>query len=1378
MIFQLNSLLLFLCVWSGLLIWGTALTCADKPASEDSCAVVVLHTYLISPSFKANVGRVAMQKSCDLRFVAIDSASADEIKSEIANAEIVLIDFPHSSVIEPNAENIATAIGTSKPYITIGDLDHVRRGELIDAAPLASQHKTADSWAQKVREYYRFGGTANTTNFVKAVGGSIPTDSKDDELPSAVSFPEQGFYHPDWSKLEDDIDRVAERFTQDLPTVAIAVNANTLITSDTTWLDALVTALSKKNINSYAFYGPRNNASLFTEMTSRKVDGKNAPMVEAIINAALVFRPQQRKAELESIGVPVFQTLPSLSVSADQWRNDNDGLSAENLSYYYTSSELAGMIDPILISARNSKNGMLEPIDDQIDALADRVRGKIDLRKTSRKNRRVAMIVYNYPQGENNFGASFLNVPKSLVRVLKAMKESGYSTHSPSEEELTADIRDSLQGLYASSLLADQHYQGAAEFFPLERYEVWFHSLPDETQERIEEYWGVPKTMAIRLPTNSTNPERLGFVIPAVQLGNVMVLPQPLRHEVTVKTPQELRKQRIGHQSHVPLSHTYLATYLYLREQWRADAVVHFGTHGTLEWAPGKKRALSAGDDPFLALDSTPNIYPYIMDNLGEATTAKRRGGAVIVSHLTPMFQPAGFRPGLHAMHELMHDWEVAAPGPVRSQMEKQLIASFVDHKLNRDLEWTPTQIANDFKGFMEVLHPYLDDIAQSSQPQGLAVFGETPNDQRRFGMIMQMLRNRLIEELGEDIDEVFLIDSEKIANSRPARWLRLALKDAEAASNLDLRLTDSLQNNNTSSVPNRAEEKKLDPEALLVLARRAQELDHILQQNNEMAMLLKALDGEHVPSSYGGDPVRNPESLPTGRNLYGFDPTRVPTKQAWEVGVGVFDTWLNTQADQHSGKPPQQIAFTLWAGETMRHQGIMESQILYAIGARPIWNDSGRMTGIKMIPAAELGRPRIDVLLSVTGSYRDQFPQLMSWIDKAVIQAAQSSEANNFVAQHAQAIQKELEADGIDSELAKRYSTARVFSNESGAYGTGLNDAVYASELWSSQSKGGGDAEMADLFVNRMGYAYGKGLGGLQASDLFARQLKNIDAAFLSRSSNTYGVLTSDDAFSYLGGLALAARNANGNRTKLYVQNLRNENEVIVDSASAALAKEMQTRYLHPQWIKAQQAEGYSGALQVLKATQFMWGWQVIAPETIREDQWQSMVDVYVKDQYELGAKEWFQEDNEAAYAQLLERMIDAVRLDYWQPDEATRRELYAAYYESKQRSGLIESNSLVSEFVSLQAELKPDLASTDRVTTSQGGGGAQPSPSTEQRQSTQPIRTVKGMELAPYNPTEATEAAWLSNWRLPAMFCALALLLTAGGWVQFRRMNSRKTS
>ena len=1357
--------------------------------------IVLLTTYIVSPARLAKLQAAAMQAGIVMQTASAEVDTPDTLQKALRSASLLLVDALHSSVVQTAAARFGEVINKSgKPYVVVGEFSAVAKNERPAASPLKTDNGVAADWAQRLREYWRFGGAQNMRQAMLALkSGATQTVTS---LPPAVQLPLLGFYNPRWPQIENNAVsalKMLENSTFYLSitpldqwnraqtdpqliankTVAIAVNNAVFTSDDTPWLDALITALEQRGLRAYAFYGPRQQKDLFYQATHVSAATGPQRMADVIINSALVFNPTERKAELERIGVPVLQTMPALAMDAAQWAQSKDGLALSDVAYYYTPSELAGMVDALLITARNAKTGALEPITEQINALADKAAALTRLQSTPPAQRRVAMMVYNYPQGEGNFGASFLNVPKSLHNMLAAMKAAGYQTEVPTADQITPQVQAMMGAFYKPETLSSLPAQGLADVLPLKTYLTWFRALPLETQRRTESYWGSPdKSIMLRPHLNAVNTavaqNEPGFIIPRVLLGNVVVMPQPLRHEVTAGTSAELRKQRIGHRSQLPLSHNYLATCIWLQQQLGALAVVHVRTHGTLEWAPGKERGLSAQDDPLLALGDLPNIYPYIMDNLGEALTAKRRGRAVLVSHSMPMFSPAGFRPGVHDMHDLMHDWETVSPGPVKKELESRLIAAFVAHQLHRDVGWTQDKIRKNFAGFMQELHPYLDNIAQTAQPLGLAAFGEVPDAQRRFGTVMQTLRKPLIDALGEDIDEVFLLDAKKIINSRPARWLQVALKDPQAASTLDLRIQDAALAH--SSVPNRAQAKLLDSKVLLALAQRAQKLDAALANNEEISGFLAALDGQHVKASYGGDPVRNPESLPTGRNLYGFDPSPAPTRQVWDTGVAAFDAWMKQHRKEHDGRWPEKLAFTLWAGETMRHQGVMESQALYALGVKPRWDDAGRVAGLDVLPSSELKRPRLDVLVSVTGSYRDQFPVVMRWIDEAVRQTSQIKEANNGVARNTQKLAALFTAQGASAADAKRWSTARVFSNEQGSYGTGLSDAAQATDIWKKADKGGGDAEMAQLYMDRMGYAYGQGIDGTARNkalqNAYARNLAQVDAALLSRTSNTYGVLTSDDPFQYLGGIAQAVRQLTGKDPALYVQNLRDTTEVTTESA---IAKEMHTRYLHPQWITAQKAEGYSGTLQVLKTAQFLWGWQVTAPQTVRQDHWQSLHNVYVRDQYKLGTREWLEGSNRAAFAQTLERMLDAVRLKYWQPDEATKRELTQAYNDALKATGLRESNAAVQRFAAAQSNVN---TSSSQPTAAKQAQTA-PAKEVKNEAKAEPQEIIKGLKLEPQAPDAKPVTSVVNS--LAALW-ALALLLGLGAWQQSRRWRLAK--
>ena len=374
-----------------------------------------------------------------------------------------------------------------------------------------------------------------------------------------------------------------------------------------------------------------------------------------------------------------------------------------------------------------------------------------------------------------------------------------------------------------------------------------------------------------------------------------------------------------------------------------------------------------------------------------------------------------------------------------------------------------------------------------------------------------------------------------------------------------------------------------------------------------------------------------------------------------------------------------------------MRHQGMLEAQVLAALGVEPVWDAGGRVIDVKLLPRASMQRPRVDVVLSATGLYRDHFPNAMKQLAKAVELAARANEADNPVHANSLRIAASLKQRGVPEAAARRAAETRIFSNESGRYGTGLDDAALATDTWKSKAEA--DRKMAQLYLKNMQYAFGadetawntKGIAGADGVDvnLYAEQLKGTEGAVLSRTSNLYGMLTTDDPFQYLGGIGAAVRHLDGKAPELYISNLRGSGSGKVEGADKFLAKELATRNFHPGYIKGLMAEGYSGTLQVLDAMNNFTGWTTVAREIVRDDQWQEFVDVYVRDKHQLGLKNWFEQNNPHALAQTIEKMLEMARHGYWQADAKTVAELKDRYNDLARRFDVQTDNAVFEKFV-----------------------------------------------------------------------------------------------
>lgn len=1304
------------------------------------------------------------------------SAMRQRISEQMRQSDLILVDAPHASAVrllkvevpEPTRANIR---GVSAGQRQIGPV------WITDETP-ATRPNTAETW---LADYLRNGGAQNT-RYAMALADQLMAPGTPainwQALPTPRVFPVRGLYHAQAADFFPDA-AALHAWTQQqpnlrgLPSVAILVHRHHFINGDTAWLDTWLARFADKGINAYAIFGQRLDAGSLRAMVGDAGRGPSAPLPEVVVVNQLVSQSADLQALFKAWQTPVLSAVPYRHGDSQAWAADKTGIRQSDTPYYLVQPEAVGAIDPLVVVAQPPNGQPWQLIGRQADALVGKAQSLIALRKKPTADKQISLMVYNYPVGGSNFGASFLNVPRSLQQVSGGLAQAGYQTQTQPETWWISQLQPLLQAYYGTTGLQQLLDNDQAAALPLHDYQAWFDTLPSAVQARIVRHWGSPETSQYIV---SHRGQRV-FVIPRLQLGKLSVLPQPPRTEMaraTVGAGAGAGDKAFSHKTDVPLSHHYLAVYLWARQ---ADALVHFGTHGTQEWADGKSRGLDVHDDALLPLGNTPVIYPYIVDNLGEALTAKRRGRATLVSHRTPVLGTAGFSPEMARLHELMHEWSIADNGPTKQGIGDELARLVVQLNLHKDLNWSATQLRNDMDAYLEALHPWLDQLAQSSQPRGLAVFGVPPDQAAREWLILQALRLPLLEALGEDIDEAFLIDYRTLDSSRPMQWLRVALQDSAAASTLDLR-----QSAPDSVIPNKAALQPINSTALFALAERAQRLNRLLAEEGEMPGLLNALNGGFVPAAYGGDPIRNPDSLPTGRNLIGLDPLRLPTQQAYSVAQGLFDNWLKEWRQSHQGAWPERLVLSLWAGETLRHHGVMEAQAMVALGVRPVWDDAGRPRELQLIPAAELGRPRIDVLLSITGSYRDQFPALMALLDKAVAQVV-ADEPEGGVARSSRTIARELQAQGVGREQAQRLSRVRVFGNAVGDYGTGIADAVQSDNLRQR------DDRLGQLFLQRMGQPYldGAPVSGVDratGAKALGAHLRHSDAALLSRTSNLYGMVSSDDPFQYLGGLSAAARAAGRSQgLELYVSQLQTTEEAHTTTAQRSIALEMQSRYLHPGWVAGQQQEGYAGTLQVLKAAQFAWGWQTVQPDSVRPDHWQSFYDVFVKDSHHLGTQAWLRTHPEA-YAQTIERLIQAERHGYWQPDQATRQSLAALYNALTTQAPLSAPSAQARAWarqeagVSAQPASDANAAAVERVAMLAQG---------------QPAAPVRALERPPAPPSPASTAAPSGGYvavqgarlsqvdaqdpvqqssGLPPWLALLLLLcpVAAGGWAQYR--------
>ncbi|KJK16572.1 hypothetical protein UB46_36130 [Burkholderiaceae bacterium 16] len=1172
----------------------------------------------------------------------LERMSAQDVAPFIDGAGLLILDAPRDHIV-------AEMLAKLGPQWT-----NARAPRLLIATDRFEAHGLDDALGAKLHAYYVNGGRANFDAMMRTLAAQQFKLRADSAIPAPVVFPKAAYYHPRLASVvtESPDEALSASGHAGTPVIGVAIHQAYVSGLDSAFIDDLIARIEARGARALVFYSPVMDADGVLRMAAP--GGKR--IVDVLVNGQIMLNAAGRKAEFETLGIPVLQVMPYRKGDAQDWKRDPHGISLTDTPFYLVQPELAGASDPMLAAATSHKDGSIVSLPAQLDAVADKALALTRLQRTPNAMKRVAILFYNYPAGEKNLSASFLNVPRSLSSTLAALYAAGYRTEAADELALQRDLGALLAPFYREDQLGALLDADRAAWMPMAQYRRWYDAQPAAFRAEVSARWGEPEASSMAIRRNGV----AGFAIPRLQLGNVALMPVPPRGE-----RDEAAEKALYHSTKTPLNHFYMAAYLWAREG--REALVHYGTHGTQEWTPGKERGLSVTDQPYMVLGSVPVIYPYIVDDVGEALQAKRRGRATIVSHQTPPFKPAGLHTDLSALHDQLHNYLQQDDGAVKDTLREDILKRSARMHLFDDMGWPQARASAQLAAYLDALHTHLHELAGALQPYGLHTFGQSQDPGLRLYTVMAMLGQSWLKRMFPDEpEELFALDYTQLAQSEPYAMLRRYVIDGAPLTGLsDARQREDMQ--------------------------RARTLYASLDAAPESQAILTALAGRYVLAGTGGDPVRNPDALPTGRNLYGFDPSKVPSREAWQAGQAAAEAMIADWRKRH-GKWPAKLAFSLWSVETMRHQGMLEAQALAAMGIRPKWDGGGGVVGVEAIPAAELKRPRVDVVLSATGLYRDHFPNLIKWLAEAVKLAAAQPEPDNAVAASTRAVRErlaQLKALEMNPERIESLTLTRIFASESGNYGTGLNDATLASDSFGSGKQA--DAKLANLYLSRMQYGYGpdeKTWGEkLPQLNLYAENLRGVEGALLARSSNLYGMLTTDDPFQYLGGIGLAVRHLTGKAPELLISNLRDANSARTETAASFLATELRTRYFHPGWIEGMKAEGYSGALNMLDTVNNFWGWTAVAPEIVRDDQWTEFAEVYVKDKHKLGLDEWFEKHAPQAQAQVIERMLEAARKGYWKADPEMLKTLADRWQTLSQRHDIRSDNRSFNRYVQQQA-------------------------------------------------------------------------------------------
>ncbi|MCC3594962.1 cobaltochelatase subunit CobN [Microcoleus sp. PH2017_28_MFU_U_A] len=1032
-------------------------------------------------------------------------------------------------------------------------------------------------------------------------------------------------------------------------------------------IDALCQALYDRNLVPVpVFVSSLREPDLQVELVEH-FKPKDSEPIQLLINttsfAVSGFNsPEPEQNSLNSLDVPILQAIFS-GGGLEQWETELQGLSPRDVAMNVALPEVDGKIITRAVSfkAVQTWNSELETdvvgyvaADDRISFVADLTANWVKMKQTPAANRRIAIILANYPTRNARLANGVgLDTPASCVEILKAMQEVGYQVDNiPSSgneliEMLISGVTNDPEG---------RELRPVNQYLDLAEYQEYFATLPQQVQDGICNRWGLAtgERRTEVLTTNlegrtevlTTNLDTNLFPIPGIQFGNVFVGIQPSRG-------YEIDPALNYHAPDLEPTHNYLAYYYWLREKLGIDAIIHAGKHGNLEWLPGKSVALSNKCYPEIALGALPNFYPFIVNDPGEGSQAKRRSQAVIIDHLTPPMTRAELYGPLQQLEALIDEYcEAQSLDPSRLPMIRDRIVALTNQEnLDKDLGIQLNK--SEFTEFITRTDGYLCELKESQIRDGLHIFGQCPQGRQLRDLIIAIARhpstNRsgLTRALAQDLNLDF--DPLTTAGDLTAE---LEEKAAELIDDLIKNIRVDPRSSAVANLPNIGEstQQELDWIANYLLP-------SLLQTNQEITNLLRGLDGRHIPSGASGAPTRGrPDVLPTGRNFYSVDIRAIPTETAWRVGRVAAETLIERYT-QENGEYPKTLGLSVWGTSTMRTGGDDIAEALALIGVQPIWDGpSRRVVDFEILPVAVLGRPRVDVTLRISGFFRDAFFNLIDLFDsavKAVADLDEPAEDNPLAAQVKQEI-LDLESAGLSREDAKVRSQFRVFGSKPGAYGAGLQGIIEA-QNWTD------DGDLATAYINWSSYAYtsssssnlpGDAAGvqqsewGCSAPEAFTQRLSQMQIVLQNQDNREHDILDSDDYYQFQGGMTAAIRNLQGKNPETYFGDNSIPENPKVRQLKEEIARVYRSRAVNPKWIEGAMRHGYKGAFEIAATVDFLFAYDATA-NCVEDFMYEGIAQAYIFDEK---VQVFIQENNPWALRDMAERLLEARQRGLWE--------------------------------------------------------------------------------------------------------------------------------
>ncbi|MFO0993005.1 MAG: cobaltochelatase subunit CobN [Hyphomicrobiales bacterium] len=1092
---------------------------------------------------------------------------------------------------------------------------------------LTAHSNLPPSVCERLQRYLAAGGPGNAQSFLDycrflTAGGVMP--------PEPAPFASCGVYR------QLDVGQAA-------PVAGIVFYRSLVEGGQTEPIDALITALASRGVSTTALYVASLRDAESVQLIGKAFAGKSPDVILNATAFAVSSMGQSGEGPFAEFDCPILQVI--LAGSSEQaWRESAQGLGPRDLAMNVALPEFDGRIitraisfksEPQLHEPTDSRIVTYKSVPDRVEFVAELAANWIKLRKASPAKRRVGIVLANYPNKDGRIanGVGY-DTPASTVAIMVALGEAGYAVG-----DYPRDGNVLIETLQRGPTNAASERVASCKL-PAADYHEMFATLPTALQAAVNTRWGTPETDPFFRDD--------AFELPCITFDNLVVAIQPARgYNIDPKSSY--------HDPALVPPHGYFALYFWLRHDFGAHAVIHNGKHGNLEWLPGKATALSAECYPDAILGPLPQLYPFIVNDPGEGTQAKRRTAAVIIDHLTPPLTRAETYGPLKDLEALLDEYYLAQG--LDRRRAAALKADILDLTRNQRLDLDVALTGDDDgDGDLQKLDAFLCELKEAQIRDGLHILGTSPTGAQETDLLVALAR--VPRHLGEGGDasliramaaDLELGDFDPLDCDMATPWTGRRPTALKAASDALWRTTgdtvERLELLAADLVSGKSQAFPPGERARLVLDEIANRIAPKLRMSGakEIAAVLQGLDGKFVCAGPSGAPTRGRvDVLPTGRNFYSLDNRTVPTPAAWRLGEASARALLDRHF-QDQGRYPTSLGLSAWGTSNMRTGGDDIAQALALIGAKPVWEKaSWRITGYEIQPLAKLGRPRIDVTLRISGFFRDAFPAQIELLDRAIraIGALDEDDADNPIAARMRNEVHALVETGLSPAEAKRNAGSRIFGSKPGSYGAGLQ-ALIDEKLWSERG------DLARAYVVWGAYAYGAREAGRSDERAFSERLKTIEAVIHNQDNREHDLLDSDDYYQFEGGMTAAVEEASGKRPLVYHNDHSRPERPVIRTLEDEVSRVMRSRVVNPKWIAGVKRHGYKGAFEIAATVDYMFAFAATTG-AVKTHHFDLAYDAFLGDEETRG---FIAANNPAALREIAERFQEAACRGLWTP-------------------------------------------------------------------------------------------------------------------------------